>query len=153
MKPFRFPCSTNAKDHKYKWTTAIIWPKIAFDYVYLILNHSPFRSFFTLSSQCCWLLFHIKFCATQRTTKITKSRFLPLSLFSSSNVIFWNIMRAKWKDEDSTLVHGFWIWMLSSPYTCLKASQFRLAISFRNPGRFGIHFTSQIKVEFAGICL
>lgn len=152
MKPFRFPCSTKAKIHKYKWTTAIICPRIAFDYVYLILNHSPFKSFFILSSQCCWLLFHIKFCATQMMTKKKKKKQISTSV-SILLLLCWNIIRAKWRDEDSTLGHGFWIWMLSSPYTCLKASQFRLAISFRKPGRFGMHFTSQIKVEFDGICL
>lgn len=150
MEPFRFPCSTTAKDHKYKWTTAIIWPRIAFDYVYLILNHSPYRFLFMLSRVAIY--FSLLNLVKPRTIKITKKQTSTTVSFSSSNVVFWN-MRTKWKDEDGILPHGFWIWIFSSPYTCLKASQFRLAISFRNPGRFGIHFTSQIKVDIAGICL
>lgn len=54
MELFRFPCSSNAKDHKCKWTIGIIWPRIAFNYRYLILNHS---GAFSCSPQSCQVRF------------------------------------------------------------------------------------------------
>lgn len=96
MELFRFPCSTNAKDHKYKWTIGIIWPRIAFNYMYLILNHSLSRCLFKFSLILpITFLYQILF--STRMTKLMMSSF-PYCLvffFSLPNVIFCNI--AKWE--------------------------------------------------------